>query len=94
MMADGLVSTLNASQSQNYGNKKDVGEMSLALTYPHFQALALPLHKDKQRRACPRQVIIYTHYGLTIPYNIRDKRVHLLLGVHLIYIIIGPKAAG
>jgi len=28
-MADGLVSTLNASQSQNYGNKKDVGVMSL-----------------------------------------------------------------
>ena len=38
--------------------KKDVGVMSLALTYPYLQALALPLCEDKQRRACPRQVII------------------------------------
>ena len=68
--------------------------MSLALTYLYSQALALPLDEDKQRRACPRQVIIYTHYGLAIPYNIPDKRVHLLLGVHLINNIIGYKAAG
>ena len=32
--------------------------------YPITQALALPLGKDKQRKASPRQVI-YTHYYLT-----------------------------
>ena len=29
-----------------YGNKKDVGETSIA--YPTIQAFALPMHKDKQ----------------------------------------------
>ena len=42
--------------------KKDVGEMSLR-AYPWFQAFALPLEKDKQRKACPRQVI----YTYTLP---------------------------
>ena len=32
--------------------------------YPITQALALPLGKDKQRKASPRQVI-YTNYYLT-----------------------------
>ena len=40
--------------------KKDVGVKSLR-AYPNYQALALPLSKDKQREACPRQVI-YIHY--------------------------------
>ena len=39
--------------------KKDVGVKSLR-AYPCYQALALPLSKDKQREACPRQEI-YTH---------------------------------
>ena len=30
----------------SYGNKKDVGETSIA--YPTIQAFALPMHKDKQ----------------------------------------------
>ena len=47
------------NQTQNYGNKKDVG-VCLSRAYPYHQALALPLHEDKQRRACPRRVI-YTH---------------------------------
>ena len=46
-------------------------------TYPRLQALALPLHKDKQRKACPRQVIYtyttastrqYTHISPAQPF--------------------------
>ena len=39
--------------------KKDVGVKSLR-AYPQDQAFALPPSKDKQREACPRQVI-YIH---------------------------------
>jgi len=42
------------THSKNYGNKKDVG-VCLSRAYPIAQALALPLLKDKQRQACPRQ---------------------------------------
>jgi len=45
--------------------KKDVG-VCLSRAYPYHQALALPLHEDKQRRACPRRVISI-HYGHSNP---------------------------
>ena len=45
--------------------KKDVGVMSLSGTYPNTQAFALPLSKDKQRKACPRRSFyICSHYGI------------------------------
>jgi len=45
--------------------KKDVGVISLR-AYPNNQAFALPLKKDKQRKACPRQVIYTdTHHHPT-----------------------------
>ena len=37
--------------------KKDVGVKFLR-AYPIAQALALPLGKDKQRKACPRRLIM------------------------------------
>ena len=51
------------SHIQHYGNKKDVG-VCLLRAYPIAQALALPLLKDKQRKACPRQPNIHIHHGL------------------------------
>jgi hypothetical protein len=48
--------------------KKDVGVKSLR-AYPNYQALALPLSKDKQRKASPRRVIIrHPRRGLMMPY--------------------------
>ena len=44
---------------QNYGNKKRRGTKFLR-AYPNTQALALPLDKDKQRKACPRRAISHT----------------------------------
>ena len=63
--------------------------------YPRLQALALPLPKDKQRKACPRRAIfINTHYGAVIPdYYIRKERAPSW-GVHLIIYIKGLVAAG
>ena len=55
------------TQTQNYGNKKDVG-VCLSRAYPLDLALALPLNEDKQRRACPRRVI-YTLRPQTILYT-------------------------
>ena len=52
--------------AQNYGNKKRRGSKVSLRAYPNNQAFALPLEKDKQRKACPRQVI-YT----TIPTTTR-----------------------
>jgi hypothetical protein len=47
--------------AKHHGNKKkDVGVKSLR-AYPQDQAFASPPSKDKQREACPRQVI-YIHY--------------------------------
>ena len=43
--------------SQTYGNKKRRGSKVSLRAYPITQALALPPDKDKQRKACPRQVI-------------------------------------
>ena len=40
----------------NYLEQKRRGSMSLR-AYPNYQALALPLDKDKQRKACPRHRI-------------------------------------
>jgi len=39
------------------GYKKRRGAKFLSIAYPFNQALALPLCKDKQRKACPRRVI-------------------------------------
>jgi len=52
--------------------------------YPINQALALPLHKDKQRKACPRRAI-YIHYDLTIP-DIHIRKDTLPNGYTLLYI--------
>jgi len=43
------------------GTKKDVGVIVSLPAYPYYQALALPLGKDKQRKACPRRVNIHIH---------------------------------
>ena len=45
--------------------KKDVGVVSLR-AYPCSQAFALPPDKDKQRKACPRQVIYMNTIHLTL----------------------------
>jgi len=49
-----VIPKLSELKHKNYGNKKDVG-VCLSRAYPIAQALALPLLKDKQRQACPRQ---------------------------------------
>ena len=48
------------------GNKKGMG-VSFSVTYPHIQAFALPLLKDKQHQACPRRDNICIHHGAPIP---------------------------
>ena len=67
--------------------KKDVGVKSLR-AYPQDQAFALPPSKDKQREACPRQVICihYTWRISPIELYIR-KDTPPVDGVHLIIYI-------
>ena len=47
--------------------QKRRGSIGFYLAYPYNQALALPLLKDKQRKACPRRVNIDIHYGVAFP---------------------------
>ena len=61
--------------------------------YPNSQALALPLSKDKQRKACPRQVI----YTYTLPPDAFPKSIYAKAvpqRVHLIIYIKGKSGAG
>ena len=59
-----------------YGNKKDVGVLSLR-AYPCVQAVALPLSKDKQRRSLPTPSDIYTlRHGLPYEYGHTGTRIH------------------
>jgi len=41
--------------------KKRRGSIVSFIAYPIAQALALPLHKDKQRKASPRRVDMHIH---------------------------------
>ena len=52
--------------SQTYGNKKRRGSKVSLRAYPCSQAFALPPDKDKQRKACPRQVIYIHTIHLTL----------------------------
>ena len=74
---------------------KKTWENAPPVLIPRYQALALPLNEDKQRKACPRRAIfINTHYGAVIPdYYIRKQRAPSW-GVHLIIYIKGLVAAG
>ena len=54
------------NHTQKYGNKKRRGSKVSLRAYPCSQAFALPPNKDKQRKACPRQVIYTdTHHHPT-----------------------------
>ena len=74
---------------------KKTWENAPPVLIPRYQALALPLNEDKQRKACPRRAIfINTHYGAVIPdYYIHKQRAPSW-GVHLIIYIKGLVAAG
>ena len=74
------------------GNKKRRGSKVSLRAYPWFQAFALPLEKDKQRKACPRRVI-YIHYGLNI--SILHKRIKCTTNGYTLFIyIIGLTGVG
>ena len=70
--------------SQNLWKQKKTWEYVSLRAYPFNQAPALPLLKDKQRKACPRRAI-YIHYDLTIP-DIHIHKVTLPRGYTLLYI--------
>ena len=55
------------------GYKKRRGAKFLSIAYPFNQALALPLCKDKQRKACPRRVIYTNPLRPDIPKHIYTK---------------------
>ena len=61
-------------------------ELFSCRAYPWHQVFAFSLKKDKQRKACPRQVIIYTHYSLSHHKYTYIKK-YPAVGVHLIIYI-------
>ena len=55
--------------------------------YPYNQALALPLLKDKQRKACPRRAIYMLTLRRCIPFMIyMQKCIPTLMAYTLLYI--------
>jgi len=67
--------------------KKRRGSKVSLRAYPYPQALALPLHEDKQLQACPRQMMLsYTTTYLPHACYIRKDSTPMN-GVHLIIYI-------
>ena len=86
-MAEANSSLFTIHSSLKNGNKKDVGVMSLR-AYPNNQAFALPLKKDKQRKACPRRAIyMHTlrHTDSRLVYIHKESMA--IAGIHLIIYI-------
>jgi len=62
--------SLYCRNSQTYGNKKRRGSNVSLRAYPQDQAFAMPPSKDKQRKACPRQMIYIHTTAKSRPYAI------------------------
>ena len=58
---------ISTPQSTQIMETKKTWEYVSHRAYPYHQAFALPLHEDKQLKACPRRDNICIHHGMTHP---------------------------
>ena len=86
-----LINILKLESSLIGGNKKRRGSKVSLRAYPCSQALALPLDKDKQRKACPRRVIYINPIRPDNPRHIYTKTHSTWGELHLIYIYKGNR---
>ena len=76
------------------GHKKRRGAKFLSIAYLYNQALALPLPKDKQPKACPRRAIYINPLRPYDPQHIYTKTHSTLGELHLINIYIRNEDVG
>ena len=70
---------------------KKTWENAPPVLIPRYQALALPLNEDKQRKACPRRVIYINPLRPDNPKRIYTKTHSTRGELHLIYIYKGNR---